>query len=69
LTNKTLRTDEILKYFHEEFWQERKWYVAVEVRDEKNIHLYSLPCPRLSQPLEIITYAERRLTTIPTSCK
>jgi hypothetical protein len=69
LTNQSMQIDEILKPFHEEFWQERKWYVAVEVRDGKNIHLYSLPCPRLSRPLEIITYGDCRLTTIPTSCK
>jgi hypothetical protein len=69
LTNRTLQIDEILKPFYEEFWQERKWYAAVEVREEKNVHLYTLPCPRLYQPLEIIMYAEHRLTTLPASCK
>ncbi len=68
-TDRSLSIDEILKSFRKEFWQERKWYAAVDVKEDENLHLYSLPCPRLYQPLEIITYAAHRLTTLPASCK
>jgi hypothetical protein len=69
LTDRSLPIDRILKPFQEEFWQARKWYAAVDVKEENKMHLYSLPCPRLHQLLEINYHIEHNLTTLPVSCK
>jgi hypothetical protein len=69
LTDRSLPIDRILKPFQEEFWQERKWYAAVDVKEANNMHLFSLPCPRLHQLLEINYHIDHNLTTLPMSCK
>lgn len=69
LKYRSLDTDALLKPFHEEFWQERKWYAAIDIRKKMTVHLYSLPCPYFDRILEMKYSIQHQLTTLPSSCK